>query len=272
MKKRTGFITFVLLFLAVCLGGCNDEENEPLRFDLSEDSGNTLSIYFPRNESDGSAGSVTILGGDGNYTTYCDNPDVLKLDMKYSNAFVLYPQNWGTANVIATDGAGKSVVLQVNVIKETETYSIALLDVLISDDGNLTDNQKKAIREEARTLSLVKSVGGGYRLVRDDPENANRGTLYLYPNDMEKEEDCVKGSFVYLEEQEENMNWRWIFNIKGKEHRIGYMLYQPTETKSVSSFMIQSVIVALVEDVTSQLSTQYPGVTVYTLQVIHVPR
>ena len=111
IQKQLGML---LAFLCtVILTGCNDEESNPLRFDQSVDEDNTVDVCFPRSEEDGSAGAVTILGGDGNYTAQCDNAAVLKIDMKYPNAFVLYPQDWGEAHVTVTDGTGASIVLKV---------------------------------------------------------------------------------------------------------------------------------------------------------------
>ena len=115
MKTTYLLRTLFVLLCIVALTGCSDEESNPLRFDLSTDTDNTVDVCFPRSEEDGSAGSVTILGGDGNYTAQCDNDAVLKIDMKHSNAFVLYPQDWGEAHVTVTDGTGASIVLKVNV-------------------------------------------------------------------------------------------------------------------------------------------------------------
>ena len=68
MRTKKLFGALLVFFYIVILTGCNDEESNPLRFDQSVDEDNTVDVCFPRSEEDGSAGAVTILGGDGNYT------------------------------------------------------------------------------------------------------------------------------------------------------------------------------------------------------------
>lgn len=158
--KTTYLLRMLFAFLCiVALTGCSDEESNPLRFDLSTDTDNTVDVCFPRSEEDGSAGSVTILGGDGNYTAQCDNDAVLKIDMKHSNAFVLYPQDWGEAHVTVTDGTGASIVLKVNVFQAKQTLVIGGMDVLITGGEELTDEQKAGLRKEAlATIPVKKQV------------------------------------------------------------------------------------------------------------------
>lgn len=258
----------MLLAFLCCLplAGCSDDESNPLRFDIDEDRNNTTSIYFPRGEEDGSAGAITILGGDGNYTAQCDNPAVLKIDMKFSNAFVLYPQDWGEAHVTVTDGTGASIVLTVNVYQLEETFLIAETSVRLTDADELTTEQQEGLAMEAMELIPVQKAGGGYRLVSDDRENPDHGTLYLYPTDMEDESQAVKGSFYNNPDYSDETAWRWTFMLEGQEHKMMLNHYQQKASRSVKSI---SAITVLAEDVTEQLSVQYPGVKVFTLQAIY---
>lgn len=265
---KTNTLLGMLLAFLCCLplAGCSDDENNPLRFDIDEDRNNTTSIYFPRGEEDGSAGAITILGGDGNYTAQCDNPAVLKIDMKFSNAFVLYPQDWGEAHVTVTDGTGASIVLTVNVYQLEETFLIAETSVRLTDADELTTEQQEKLAMEAMKLIPVQKAGGGYRLVSDDRENPDHGTLYLYPTDMEDESQAVKGSFYNNPDYSDETAWRWTFILEGQEHKMMLNHYQQKASRSVKSI---SAITVLAEDVTEQLSVQYPGVKVFTLQAIY---
>ena len=219
---KTNTLLGMLLAFLCCLplAGCSDDESNPLRFDIDEDHNNTTSIYFPRGEEDGSAGAITILGGDGNYTAQCDNPAVLKIDMKFPNAFVLYPQDWGEAHVTVTDGTGASIVLTVKVYQLEDTFLIAGTSVKLTGADELTAAQQEQLATEAMKLIPVQKAGGGYRLVSDDRENPDHGTLYLYPTDMDDESQAIKGSFYNNTDYTDEDTWCWTFVLEGKEHKI----------------------------------------------------
>lgn len=260
-KNLSGIL--LLLISMIGLTSCNDEKNDPLRFDLDTEQNNSIDICFPRSEADGSAGAITILGGDGDYTAYCDNPEVLKIDMKFPNAFVLYPQDWGEANVIVRDGTEKSIVLKVNVFQMKSYIKVEQLDVVINGDENLTQTQKDQLRKEAMETIPVKQAGGGYTLISDNRDDPYSGSLLLYPNQFGNEDEIIKGSFNYPIDRDEEGRRHYSFFIDGKEH-ILYMTPYKQQNKSVSPVSG----VALIEDVTTQIATQYPGVKVYTAQVL----
>lgn len=269
MAKTIYLSGILLAFLCtLLLTGCNNEESNPLRFDLSADADNTLNVYFPQSSEDGNAGAITILGGDGNYTAQCDNPAVLKIDMKFSNAFVLYPQDWGEAHVTVTDGTGTSIVLKVAIIQSKLTLTIGHMDVLIEGGETLTDEQINALGEEALASIPVKAAGGGYKLAFDNPQDPYSGTLYLYPTVMNEEKDMVKGNFVVNPDRNEENPWLYRFRLEEKEHTLALTPY--TGTKDMTR-MASSTSAALLEDVTEQMPTSYPGVKVLTRQVIWSP-
>lgn len=263
--KTTYLLRMLFAFLCtVGLTGCSDEESNPLRFDLSTDTDNTVDVCFPRSEKDGSAGAVTILGGDGSYTAQCDNAAVLKIDMKYPNAFVLYPQDWGEAHVTVTDGTGASIVLKVNVFQAKQTLVIGVMDVLITGGEELTDEQTAGLRKEALATIPVKEVGGGYRMIFDNPQDPDRGTLCFYPTKMDKEEEMVKGSFVVNSDRSEENPWYYRFLLEEKEYALILLPYDNKDGVT-KDYLIPTM--ALFEDVTEQIPASYPGVKVFTQQV-----
>lgn len=270
MKRILKPFGMLLAFLCTAiLTGCDNEESNPLRFDLSVDEDNTVNVCFPLTEESGSAGAVTILGGDGSYTAQCDNSAVLKIDMKYSNAFMLYPQGWGEAHVTVTDGTNASIVLKVIVIQNKETLAVAGLDVLITGGEQLTEVQKATLREEALAVMPVKAAGGGYRMIFDNSQDPYSGTLCFYPTEMDKEEEMVKGTFIVNSDLSEENSWYYRFLLEEKEHVLTYTPYD-YDRKAVAKTTRTSVlpVVALLEDVTGQIPTSYPGVKVFTQQII----
>lgn len=263
--RATNLLKALLLLIGIInFSSCNDEKSDPLRFDLDTAQNNSINVCFPRSEADGSAGAITILGGDGDYTAYCDNPEVLKIEMKFPNAFVLYPQDWGEANVTVKDGTEKSIVLKVNVFQMKSNIKIEQLGVIIEGDENLTQTQKDQLREEALATIPVKQAGGGYTLISDNRVDPYSGSLLLYPNQFGNENEMVKGSFNYPADCDEEDRRHYSFFIDGKEH-ILYMIPYKQQNKSVSPV----TDVALIEEVTTQIATQYPGVKVYTVQVLN---
>ena len=230
-KNLSGVL--LLLISMIGLTCCNDEKSDPLRFDLDTEQNNSIDICFPRSEADGSAGAITILGGDGDYTAYCDNPEVLKIDMKFPNAFVLYPQDWGEANVIVKDGTEKSIALKVNVFQMKSNIKVEQLDVVINGDENLTQTQKDQLRKEALATIPVKQAGGGYTLISDNRDDPYSGSLLLYPNQFGNEDEIIKGSFNYPIDRDEEGRRHYSFFIDGKEH-ILYMTPYKQQNKSVS--------------------------------------
>lgn len=268
MRTKKLFGALLVFFYIVLMTGCNDEESNPLRFDQSVDEDNTVDVCFPRSEEDGSAGAVTILGGDGNYTAQCDNAAVLKIDMKYPNAFVLYPQDWGEAHVTVTDGTGASIVLKVVVYQSKQTLTVGYMDVLITGGEQLTEEQQAALREEALVTIPVKAAGGGYRMIFDNPQDPYSGTLYFYPTEMDKEEEMVKGTFIVNSDRSEENPWYYRFLLKEKEHTMAMVPYSDKKTVTKADVL---PTVALLEDVTGQIPTSYPSVKVFTQQVIQRP-
>ena len=237
IQKQLGML---LAFLCtVILTGCNDEESNPLRFDQSVDEDNTVDVCFPRSEEDGSAGAVTILGGDGNYTAQCDNAAVLKID-----------------------------ILKVVVFQSKQTLAIDCLDVFITGGDQLTEEQQAALREEALAIIPVKAAGGGYRMIFDNPQDPYSGTLCFYPTEMDKEEEMVKGTFIVNSDRNEENLWNYRFQLEEKEHTLVFVPYSDKKTVTKADVL---PTVALLEDVTGQIPTSYPGVEVFTQQVIQRP-
>lgn len=188
--------------------------------------------------------------------------------MKYPNAFVLYPQDWGEAHVTVTDGTGASIVLKVVVYQSKQTLTVGYMDVLITGGEQLTEEQQAALREEALVTIPVKAAGGGYRMIFDNPQDSYSGTLCFYPTEMDKEEEMVKGTFIVNSDRNEENLWNYRFQLEEKEHTLAVVPYSDKKTVTKADVL---PTVALLEDVTGQIPTSYPGVEVFTQQVIQRP-
>lgn len=141
------------------------------------------------------------------------------------------------------------------------------MDVLITGGEELTDEQKAGLREEALATIPVKKAGGGYRMVSDNPQDAYSGTLSFYPTEMDKEEEMVKGTFIVNSDRSEENPWYYRFLLEEKEYTLILLPYK-NEKGVTRDYLIPTM--ALFEDVTEQIPTSYPGVKVFTQQVVKV--
>lgn len=266
MRTRIIFKLMLMSVLTFTYVSCNkDDEDNTLRFsETAWIANNSVEVYYPASNPDGSVGAITIEGGDRNYTLYCDNPSVLKVDKKFPNAFLLYPQDWGEARVIVIDGTGQSIVLTVSVKQAVLTNVVKKRDVLILGGEALTTEQKKAIREEALKTIPVTAEGGGYQLIYNDPSDYTKGTLIIYPFEYGKEEGKIETQFAYTPYVSGIQDWHftYIFQIDGEARSFSPMKYQPSEPR-MSAVELQ----AWTEDVTERIQYSDPSVKVYTQQI-----
>ena len=181
---------------------------------------------------------------------------------------MLYPQDRGEAHVTVTDSTGASIVLKVVVYQSKQTLTVGYMDVLITGGEQLTEEQQAALREEALVTIPVKAAGGGYRMIFDNPQDSYSGTLCFYPTEMDKEEEMVKGTFIVNSDRNEENLWNYRFQLEEKEHTLAVVPYSDKKTVTKADVL---PTVALLEDVTGQIPTSYPGVEVFTQQVIQRP-
>lgn len=269
MKAKPIFNLILLSILALAYTSCNDEIDNTLRFaETAFIADNTVEVYYPNSDSEGAAGAITIVGGDGDYSVYCDNPSVLEVDKKFPNAFVLYPKDWGTAHVIVIDGTKKSILLNVRVAQQEQKIVVNGLGVKIVEPDNLhlSDEVKEEIRLKALEFIPVKKVGGGYHLVWDNKTNYKEGTLMVYPEEYGKEEGQQTGTFSYnpfeLEDDLDTYQFKYTFKAEEEEH-----IFFMDEDRSPLSRTSVMVAVPWLEDISEHFQKDYPGIKVYTQQI-----
>lgn len=269
MKTRQIFYAILLSVMALVYVSCNEEEDNTLRF--VETAGivdNSIEVLLPNANAGGTAGAVTITGGDGNYSVFCDNPSIVEVDKKYPNAFILYPKAWGDAHVIVIDGTKQSIILNVHVVKYEEAVVVKALGVGIieADDQSLTEEEKEQIRKEALATLPVKKVGGGYYLVKDDVTDYTKGTLTVYPDEYGQREGQIAGTFSFTPFREgddwTNHQFKYIFTVDGKEH----VFFRDDKHLLLSSRTDAVVSLPWLEDVSELFQDRYPGIKVYTQQ------
>ncbi len=263
--KTGNYLKLILMSVLtlLCVSCNDDDEDNTLRFSESIVN-NTLEVLYPSSDPEGSVGAVTILGGDANYTIYCDKPSVLTVNKKFPNAFILYPQDWGEANVIVVDGTGKAIVLKVSVNQQHESSVVTQRTVRIVGGEALTTEQQAQIREEALSTIPVLANGGGYEMIGDDPTCYSKGSLTIYPREFGKQAEAIKTTFAFVPFDEQLADWKptYVFTIDGEERRFYSDIYFPENTR-----MSVAPPLAWVEDVTERIQSHYAGVKVYTQQV-----
>ncbi|WP_291594053.1 hypothetical protein [Bacteroides sp.] len=269
MKAKPIFNFILLSMLALAYTSCNDEIDNTLRFaDTASIVDNTIDVYYPNSDPEGRAGAITIIGGDGDYSVYCDNPSVLEADKKFPNAFVLHPKGWGNATVIVIDGTKKSILLNVRVKQQEQKIVVNGLGVKIIEPDNqpLSDEVKEAIRLKALEFIPVKKVGGGYHLVWDDKTNYKEGTLIVYPEEYGKEEGQQTGTFSFnpFEQGDDLDTYQFKYTFKAEE--VEHIFFMDEDRSPLSRTSVMTPIPWL-EDISEHFQKDYPGIKVYTQQI-----
>lgn len=258
---------FLLLIAAVLTSGtiffaCSDDDDlKPITLKDREET--TISLYYPNN----TGYSFPIEGGDGNYSVKSSDNDVVKAEMISPFDFGLEIVGIGETTVTVTDNSQNSLTLNVVVDYESHSFAIKQHDVTVVGD-DLTENEKKAIREAELTRIPVK-VGGGYKFIFTDLENG-KGKAVIYTDTFGS--TGMESTFEYKifeNEDEPSLKARGYEVIINNEKR-AFILdrYNPSV---VTKRFSENVTMALMEDVTLEVQQEYPKAeTVYSSQVIEV--
>jgi hypothetical protein len=252
-------LTIATLILTMSgLVSCNNATELPFSFAGTENE-SPLNLIYPNDPSILSH----LQGGDGNYSVECDRPDIVQANLISDITIQLQALSIGDATLTVRDGSGHTLQLQIHVDYEKFAVAVEKQDVIIQ--GNLTDTEKQAIREEAiRTIPV--EVDGGYLFIYTNGRY-NQGKAFLYPNRF-----GVGGIETTFEEQliDETLygeGWQTLqfgIDMDGKVREF-HILRQPYDPSTRTSLITSTW--SLAEDVTDRFKSQYPGVTlVYTTQ------
>lgn len=241
-------IFFITLFTIGCIFvSCSDDDDtKPISLKNIEDT--TISLFYP-NET---KYSITIQGGDGNYSVKSANEEVVKAEMISAIDVSFTVIGLGETKVTITDNSQNSLVLTVIVDYETHKYIVLKYDVRV-EGGDLTENEKKAIIEKQLSKMPVK-VGGGYKFIFTDMPNA-KGKLIYY---TDKYEGSKIEEIAFEGKEHDNPNftgsfkWGYQFVLNNETRFLVFGRYYPT-TKST-----EKVPAALMEDVTQEVKIEYP--------------
>lgn len=258
MKTNILLLTGVLL-LITCFTSCNDEEKlRPI--ELKDIDGTAITIRF---NSEAPAHSFALQGGDGNYKIESGNKEVVTAEMISSIDFRLEAKNIGETTVTIIDNSQNTLTLSVSIEYESHSFVIKSHDVFITGD-DLTENEKKAIREEQLAEIPVK-VGGGYEFIFTDYKTG-KGKAIFYPEKFgsngtettfQRKDISIEGSEITA--------WGYEVVISDEKRLFVMNKYSP----STKSDML--VPIALFEDVTSKIQIEYPEAeAVFTAQVIEI--
>ena len=256
MKIKPIMWILFILFSTFGWTSCDKESDGPLSLDLVEN--NATKLYY------GSKGGVTIIGGDGNYSFFCESP-LLKAEKTYSNYISFEPLGVGDATVKIKDSSGNSYILNVTIAYKTEKVVVSKLDATVVGD-NMTVGNQKELKEKVLATIPVK-VGGGYKFVYTESEDQEetKGTVFIYPDKFG--DNGIEGTFE-----------RGI--VKGDDGSYSHIVYtlHYSDMNRTFVFMEYSLPTGkssqyrapqFAEDLKEQYTAAYPNVEqVYTSQVI----
>lgn len=248
---------FLFLFLlSLCLLSCSDDDNiKPIT--LKDQDETTIRLWYPTN----TGYSFPLQGGDGHYSVKSGNDKVVIAEMISSIDLSLKAVGIGETTVTITDNSQNTLTLIINVTYETERFVVKKNDIIVLG-GDLTDNEKKAIREKYIAEIPVK-VNGGYEFIFTDLPN-RKGKAIVYADNIGN--DGIETTFEIKEIVDnsipESTKWGYEVVINNEKRLFVQGRYVPS-TKSIDPTPI-----ALMEDITQKVKKEYPKAElVYTSQV-----
>lgn len=260
--KLTHLLTTLLFVLCTFLvySCTGDDDYTPIS--LKETESPNLNLQYPPAR----IYSYFLQGGDGNYTVSCNQPETVEAkivsgDNPKDVALSLKTLSRGDAVVTITDNSGNSLLVNVKVDYYTEAFVVTDHDTFIS--GDLSEAEKKEIKEKALSTIPVKKTGG-YKFVYTDGSEA-KGTVYMYKEKYG--EKAVEGTFERKRteaSEETGINGYVLYELTfpDEKHSLKMTGYQPSRTSVV-------VPIAFYEDVKDLFIADYPTLeSVHTTQVL----
>lgn len=260
--KTRGLAAGALLFLfMIGFTGCNDDNGLTSITLTDREDSNIKMVYRGEVTSEY---SFSLQGGDGYYSVRSDNEEVVAAEMITSNLHLM-PTGIGETIVTVTDNSQNTLVLNVQVDYETLSLVIAHNDVSVTGD-DLTGNEVKAIRE-LQLAQIPVNVGGGYKFIYTDSPNG-KGIAIVYPETFGA--DGIETTFEYRNFEGihglTTASWGYELTIDNEKRLFVIGRYVPSGKSSRAEVYIP---MALMEDVTGKVQTEYPKAElVYTSQLI----
>ncbi|MFV0535890.1 MAG: hypothetical protein ACK5M3_00795 [Dysgonomonas sp.] len=246
-----------MFILSVLFFSCSDDNTIPIT--LKDKEGTTIRLtYLNENEY-----SFPLQGGDGNYSVKSNDDKVVKAKMISAIDFRLTIIAVGETTVSITDNSQNTLVLNVVVDYLTNKFVIVKHNIEIVG-GDLTENEKQAIKEKYLAEIPVK-VGGGYKFIYTDVFNESKAVIY--PDTYG--DKGIETTFTIKELENVEGVKAGAYEVAIQEEKRVFVLqrYYP------STKMTVSYPVALIEDITKKVQTEYPKAElVFTSQVVDIPK
>ena len=262
--KLTRMLTTILFSLSMILISSCSEDDGFAPISLKDRDGSNIKLHYPGTQ----VMSYPLQGGDGNYTMTCDKPEVVEAKLVTGidtpeKVLELTALTLGNAVIIITDQSDHSLIINIKVDYYTEEFAVNNYDVFLT--GNLDESDKKTITEKAVVTIPVK-VGGGYKLVYTDAEEA-KGKVFMYKEKYGSQP--VEGTFERKTVKLEDNTFGTVgyihyeLTFPDENHIFRFTNYRPSNRTSVMP------VVAFYEDVQERFDTDYPALeSIYTAQIL----
>jgi hypothetical protein len=250
-------IGLLLFLLAISFAGCSGDDLDPITLKDQQES----TIYLYLSDYGMNTGSSFLLqGGDGDYSVKSSDAKIVVAEMISPFDLRLLSVGIGEATVTITDNSQNILILNIQVDYQTHNLPrIEELDVTIAGN-DLTENEKKAIREKQLARIPVKP-GGGYKFIFTDFVN-KKGKAIIYTDTFGS--DGIETTFEYKEFESPYVPGASSFGYEvmiGNEKRIFFLGMLNFPPPIGSRF-------ALIEDVTQEVQVEFPKAEkVYASQI-----
>lgn len=245
------FVTFAILFFS-----CSDDDLKPIS--LTDREGTTIRLTYPTNTN---SYIFSLVGGDEKYSIKSGDDKIIKAEMASATDFRLTMVAIGETTVTVTDNSQNTLTLNIIVDYYTLGFTVVEHDIQIVG-GDLTENEKKAIKEKYLSEIPVK-VGGGYEFVYTNMTNG--GNAFIYHNAYESYRTETTFTIKELENSQGKKVQAYEVIIDNEKRVFVLQQYYPRRRE------LGPIDFALVEDITQKVQVEYPKAElVFTAQVVRI--
>ena len=132
--------------------------------------------------------SVTISGGNGDYSVVSDNQEILTAELKNSTINITVHRT-GNANIIVSDTKYTSQ-LSVTIISNIANYSVIEINAAVEIVEQSLENDELTTQFESEIMKKLREVGALYRFIYN---SKNAGKIIVFP--LKDSNDSFEGSF-----------------------------------------------------------------------------
>lgn len=257
---KTKHFYLLLLFVALGLSACEDEDERFYLYELSE-------VYDP-NVAVGSVcfsivsgTTVGVSGGEAPYTASVADEQVVRATVREEGDLInLSPVKLGSTTLTVRDARGEEVRIGVEVVTGRKGFSVRGVSVEVT--GDLDEAARTELENDALSTAVAQE-GGAFSFTYTDKDS---GTFGVVSSSDEESATRLSGEFTEAWEQSGDRSLLFVNCVLDNGEGHAYYWDDPNRRTRPESANVRDLgpqDACLVEDLTSRYQGELPqGVTV----------